>query len=366
MQVESLKLEHFRNIKEALLEPSPGVNVIYGENAQGKTNLLESLWLFTGCKSFRSRRDKEMVEFEESFAKNEMHFRAFGREQSATLWVDKKRSAMKNGVNLRSPAELIGSFYAVVFVPAHLSLVKDGPAFRRRFLDTALCEIKPNYAKALAKYNHTLVQRNALLKDIMAHPELLDTLDIWDDRLATVGAYIIAERVAYAENLSEKTDSIYRGLSGGKEKITVAYQNNVKAYSADAAEVKAMLLSLLQEKRRDDLENRITTSGPHRDDLKIEIDGLSARNYGSQGQQRSAALALKLSEAEIIKEKTGEDPVILLDDVLSELDVSRQDYILNHMQDRQVFLTCCDPSNVLRLCGGKSFLVEGGQIKKAE
>lgn len=363
MLVKKLRVEHFRNIESVVLEPSEGVNVIYGENAQGKTNLLESIWLFTGCKSFRCHRDKELVQFSESFSKNEMEFFAKGREQSACLWVDKHRAAMRNGVNLKSPAELIGEFYAVIFVPAHLSLIQDGPAFRRRFLDTALCEIKPNYAKALAKYNHTLQQRNALLKDIMAHPELFDTLDIWDERLATVGAYIITERVKYAAALSQKADEIYKGLSGGREKISVSYYNNVKAYSENAEENFKTLLEILKNKRHEDLDNRITTSGPHRDDLKIEIDSLSARQYGSQGQQRSAALSLKLSEAEIIRDVTGEDPVILLDDVLSELDVTRQDYILNHMKGRQVFITCCDPSNVLRLCDGKSFEVKEGKVK---
>ena len=364
MQIRSLTLSNFRNIKEAELVPCAGINLIYGQNAQGKTNLLEAIWLFTGCKSFRSKRDKEMVQFSESFSKNEVVFTAYDREQSACLWIDKKRTAMKNGVQLKSPAELIGSFYAVIFVPAHLSLVKDGPAFRRHFLDTALCEIRPKYAKALARYHRILVQRNTLLKDIMQHPELLDTLDIWDDRLAQMGAYIIAQRVAYADSLSEKAQSIYRGLSGNTEKLRISYENNAQAYSNDPYLVKEQLLSLLQRNRRSDLENRITTVGPHRDDLKIEIDGLSARNYGSQGQQRSVALSLKLAEAEMIEQETGEEPIILLDDVLSELDVTRQDYILNHIKKRQVFLTCCDPFNVQRQCSGKCFFVENGKVRE--
>ena len=166
MTVKELSVADYRNIEKINITPSESVNVIYGENAQGKTNLLESIWLFTGCKSFRSKRDRELVRFDASYAKNEMTFFAKGREQTAVIFIDKKRTAMKNGVTLRSPAELIGEFYAVIFSPSHLSLVKDGPVFRRKFLDTALCEIKPYYAKALAKYTHTLFQRNALLKDI--------------------------------------------------------------------------------------------------------------------------------------------------------------------------------------------------------
>lgn len=180
--------------------------------------MLESIWLFTGCKSFRSKRDRELVRFDASYAKNEMTFFAKGREQSAVIFIDKKRTAMKNGVTLRSPAELIGEFYAVIFSPSHLSLVKDGPVFRRKFLDTALCEIKPYYAKALAKYTHTLFQRNALLKDIQFHSELYDTLDAWDDKLSSYGAAVISERIKYTSLLSEFSAKIYDGLSGGKEK----------------------------------------------------------------------------------------------------------------------------------------------------
>lgn len=320
--------------------------------------MLESIWLFTGCKSFRSKRDRELVRFDASYAKNEMTFFAKGREQSAVIFIDKKRTAMKNGVTLRSPAELIGEFYAVIFSPSHLSLVKDGPVFRRKFLDTALCEIKPYYAKALAKYTHTLFQRNALLKDIQFHSELYDTLDAWDDKLSSYGAAVISERIKYTALLSEFSAKIYDGLSGGKEKMSVEYTDNAKVYSDDPYEIKDFLLNRLRETRRDDIYNKITSIGPHRDDLGIKIDGLSARSFGSQGQQRSSALSLKLSESEIIKEITGDEPVILLDDVMSELDLTRQDYILNNISGRQVFITCCDPNTVLRLCEGKTFHIK--------
>ena len=291
-----------------------------------------------------------------------MDFFAHGREQSAILYIDQKRTAMKNGVTLKSPAELIGDFYAVVFAPSHLSLVKEGPAFRRRFLDTALCQLKPSYAKALAKYNHTLQQRNALLKDIQFHPELLDTLDAWDDRLSSYGAAVVAERVKYTTLLSEQSAQIYAGLSSNKEKLKINYISNFGGYDGDAQTIKDLLKARFSESRRDDIFNKMTVAGPHRDDLQIQIDALSARAFGSQGQQRSAALALKLSEANIIKEVTGEEPVILLDDVMSELDETRQDYILNHLGKRQVFITCCDPTTVLRLCEGRTFHIEEGRV----
>lgn len=362
MLVKRLMLTNFRNLEDIEIKPAEGVNVIFGENAQGKTNLLESIWLFTGCKSFRCRRDREMVGFDAPFAKNTIEFFASGREQSAILYIDQKRTAMKNGITLKSPAELIGDFYAVVFAPSHLSLVKEGPAFRRRFLDTALCQLKPNYAKVLAKYNHTLQQRNALLKDIQFHPELLDTLDVWDDRLSSYGAAVVAERVKYTALLSEQSAEIYAGLSGNKEKLKINYISNFGGYDGDAQTIKDLLKARFLESRRDDIFNKMTVAGPHRDDLQIQIDALSARAFGSQGQQRSAALALKLSEANIIKEITGEEPVILLDDVMSELDETRQDYILNHLGARQVFITCCDPTTVLRLCEGRTFHMEEGRV----
>lgn len=362
MLVQSLNIQNFRNIEEAYIVPAEGVNVIFGENAQGKTNLLESIWLFTGCKSFRARRDREMVGFDAPFAKNEMEFFAHGRRQAAILYVDQKRTAMRNGITLRSPAEMIGDFYAVVFAPTHLSLVKEGPLFRRRFLDTALCQLKPNYAKTLAKYNHTLTQRNALLKDVQMHPELLDTLDVWDDRLSSYGAAVVSERVQYAALLSEIGAEIYAGLSNNREKLKINYVSNFGGYEGDPYAIKELLKQRLLDTRRDDIFSKMTVAGPHRDDLQIQIDSLSARSFASQGQQRSAALALKLSEASILKKETGEEPVILLDDVMSELDEMRQDYILNHIGGRQVFLTCCDPTAVLKLCEGKTFHMEKGRV----
>ncbi|MBQ5995626.1 MAG: DNA replication/repair protein RecF [Clostridia bacterium] len=362
MLINSLSVIDYRNIDFIKINPSENINIIFGENAQGKTNLLESIWLFTGCKSFRTKKDSELTGFEKDFAKNEIEYFAFGREQTATLLIDKKRKAIKNGIELRSPAELIGQFYAVIFSPMHLSLIQDGPINRRAFLDTALCQLKPNYAKGLARYKHTLEQRNALLKDIQFHSELYDTLDVWDEKLSSYGAAVVFERIKYSKLLSKHADEIYYGISDGKEKLTVEYVNNTGMYIEDPYEIKNFLLERLHQTRRDDIFNKITGIGPQRDDLEIKIDGLSVRKFGSQGQKRSCALALKLSEANIIKEITDEQPVILLDDVMSELDIKRQDYILNHINGRQVFITCCDPATVLRMCEGKTFHIEKGSL----
>ena len=362
MTVNSVKIKNFRNIADLSFTADNGVNVIYGENAQGKTNILESIWLFTGCKSFRGAKDNELIKFGEDFSKINLEFSDNLREKKSEIIIaDKKKNASLNGVSLRSTAELIGSFYAVIFSPVHLSLIKDGPSARRKFLDTALCQLKPSYAEHLAGYKRALVQRNALLKDLHLNSELYDMLDTWDDQLARYSACVIKERLQYIDLLSDYSKNIYSGISENKEEFSVFYSKNIsKDYS-----VKDIYLSEienLKNSRKEDIFSKTTTVGPHRDDLEILINNVSARSFGSQGQQRSCALALKLGESEIIKKVTGETPVALLDDVMSELDEKRQDYVLNHINDRQVFLTCCDPSQVLRLCGGKSFLIKGGEI----
>lgn len=366
MRVNALLADNYRNLEHVFLEPDPGVNVIYGENAQGKTNLLESIWMFTGCRSFRGTKDAELVNFGEPGARLQLNFFAQEREQTASLLIEKRRSAALNGVKLPAANRLMGNFAAVVFAPVHLSLVQSGPAERRKFLDMALCQLRPRYANLLTSYNHTLLQRNALLKDIVRHSELLDTLDVWDDRLAAFGASIIFDRINYVKKLRIFADKFYAGLSRGRESFDVNYLNQFAAECKDVYELKDLLVGQLKNSRKDDIYGGSTSVGPHRDDLIITVDGKSARTFGSQGQKRSCALSLKLSEAAVVKDLTGEQPVALLDDVMSELDSSRQDYILNHIDGWQVFITCCEPSTMLRLRGGKSFEMEGGKLKNGE
>ena len=364
MTVDSIKTENFRNIESMELIPEKGVNVIYGENAQGKTNILESIWLFTGCKSFRSAKDAELMKFGAELTKLEMLFDDGVREKKAAISIGKnKKKAFLNGVELEGTSELIGQFYSVIFSPAHLSLIQDGPAFRRKFIDTALCELKPKYSEYLANYKRALIQRNALLKDLYMNADLYDMLDSWDDLLARYSAAVIAERLAYIKTLSGYCEEIYSGISENKEKISVLYSRSNEINDGMLLnDIYAYELENLKNARKQDVILKTTSVGPHRDDIDIKINGISARSYGSQGQQRSCALALKLAESEIIKNTTGQMPVTLLDDVMSELDEKRQDYVLNHITDRQVFLTCCDPSQVLRMCGGKSFLIKEGKI----
>lgn len=365
MMVHALETESFRNLASGTFEPEPGVNILYGDNAQGKTNLLESLWLFTGGRSFRGAKEAEMTAFGRDKARLTLSFTAEERKQEAEITIEKRRKAVLNGIPQPSAAKLAGVFCAVVFSPVHLSLIKDGPEGRRRFIDSAYCQIRPGYIATLTEYNRSLAQRNALLKDIRKTGYGREQLDIWNQRLALSGARVILARLAYCTKLKEKAREIYSGLSGGKEVLSLCYQCSCgQVPDADREALSSHLLASLRSRQEMDVAAGFTTAGPHRDDLEVTINDMPARIYGSQGQQRSAVLALKLSEASLLKEITGEQPVALLDDVMSELDISRQDYILNHIHGWQVFITCCEPAAVLRMSGGGLFHVKQGVIQK--
>lgn len=362
MRVDKVKAQNFRNIKDIEFEPCSEVNIIHGENAQGKTNLIELMWLFTGCRSFRATKDTEYINFNSDFSNLEIDFFGNDREQNAKISISEKRKAELNGVSLSSVRKLSGEFLAVVFAPSHLSLVKEGPSQRRKFLDIALCQLKPRYVSALSKYNRAILQRNALLKDITYHSELLDTLEIWDDKISTLGAVVTSERLKYINKLEPIAEEIYDGLSNGKEKMCVEYSSFESLGGTTEREIKSELLLELNKTRKQDILTGTTSVGPHRDDLKLTIDGLIARSFGSQGQQKSCALSLKLAESQIIHQITGQQPVALLDDVMSELDNTRQDYILNHIHGKQVFITCCEPSTLLKMSGGKAFEIKDGSL----
>lgn len=362
MRVNSLEAENFRNLERIFLEADERVNVIYGSNAQGKTNLIECVWMFTGARSFRGAKDQELIRLGSTRTRGKLSFYAQERDQEAELTIAEKRTAALNGIKLRSPSELSESFSAVIFAPVHLELIKGAPALRRRFIDAALCGLRPGYAAALSKYNRALKQRAALLKDIPYHSELYDMLDVWDDRLASFGAAVLHTRLSYIRGLSAICDAVYREISGGREEMAIAYECSCDVSGESRDSLKQSLLDALHRTRREDVSSGTTAAGPHRDDLNVTVSGLPARTYASQGQQRSAAFALKLGEAGIIRTVTGEQPVMLLDDVLSELDDTRQTYVLNRIEGSQVFITCCDPSGLMRLSGGSSFRMEGGQI----
>ena len=367
MRADVLTMQGFRNLQPVTCRLDPGVNILYGENAQGKTNFLEGVWLFTGGKSFRGAKDRELVGFGKDEARLQLDFFAGEREQTATITVRQRRSAELTGIKQASASKMAGRFCAVVFSPTHLSLIKDGPEERRRFMDAAICQLRPSYIQDFAAYHRTLQQRNALLKAGLNGEVVLDEiLDIWDARLSAAGTKVFLERRQYWQRLQETAAGIYDGLSSGREQMSLVYQTRGGDETTEAAEVNERLLSVLKERRVADRATGFTTAGVHRDDLLVDIGGRSAKTYGSQGQQRSAVLALKLAEASLLRDETGEQPVMLLDDVMSELDLSRQDYILNHIDGWQVLITCCDPAPIQRLTKGAAFEVKNGVITQTE
>ena len=370
MVVTRLGCQNFRNLRDGELFPCPGVNVIYGGNAQGKTNLLEGLWLFTGGHSFRGAKDVELPRLDTATGENAptaalaLDFFSEGREQKALLQFENgRRSSVINGVKKKTGSALVGKVCAVIFSPEHLLLVKEGPARRRGFLDGALCQIRPSYAGMLHVYQRALSQRNALLKDIGRFPELRDTLEVWDARLIQLGAAVMEERHRYVEKIAPQAQEIYRGISRGKEELSLSYAPSPRLPEGSSQQDWIELIKTeLRRTEASDVRSGFTSVGPHRDDLEITLGGLSARMYGSQGQQRSAVLALKLAEAQALSQLTGETPIVLLDDVMSELDQSRQDYLLNHLHGRQVFITCCSPETVSLQETGMRFRVEAGEV----
>lgn len=364
MKVIALKFENFRNLKNDIITPCDGVNIIYGNNAQGKTNIIEALWFFCGGHSFRSAKDNEVICFDKPNSKIEMRFFGQGREQTAKIvFLSNKKQVEINGIERTSASALIEKFNAVVFSPEHLNLIKRGPSERRKFIDSAICREKLKNAVILSKFNRILVQRNSLLKDIYKRPALEDTLEVWDEPLIKYGSMLIAQRLEYVKMLSKRAKFYHSGISKNKEELNIRYVSSAQITLEDDFEtIEKKLREKFSENKRDDIRTGVTNAGPHRDDIEILINGKNAKSFASQGQQRSAVLSLKLAEASVLKEKMGEEPVILLDDVLSEIDNERQDFLLNEIKDCQVFITCCEKSNKEQLKEGKIFQVENGEV----
>ncbi len=361
MKLLSERIRGFRNIKEAEFVPSPSVTVICGENGQGKTNLLESIFLLTGAKSFRHVKDRELPDKNGSgTAVIEAEFFAGGREQDIRLSVGNRgRTASLNKGWERKASELAGRFCCVVFSPEHLDLVKGTPAERRRFMDTALCQLSTSYLSSLRDYTRLLAQKNALLKDARNISAAFDMLDIYDESLAAAAASIISMRRGFAASLEAESSEAYSSVSGDREKFSLRYISTVGEDGSREEIMRRMTAA-----RGDDIRMGYSTTGPHRDDLELLLDGDPARVYGSQGQQRTAVLALKLAEAAIFRRDLGEEPVLLLDDVLSELDGSRQEFLLKRLGSSQAVITCCDPGFIERQTGSEAWRMTGGVLEK--
>ena len=333
MIIDSLELKNFRNYESLKVSLSPGTNIFYGDNAQGKTNVLESIFLASTSKSYRISKDKDLIQF----GNDEAHIKMEVRKHDVPYRIDmhlkknKSKGIAIDETPIRKASELFGIANIVSFSPEDLGLIKDGPAVRRRFMDLELCQLDKIYLYNLTRYNRVLDQRNKLLKDIVIKPSLLDTLSVWDLELIKYGTKIIEIRNIFIEELKDIIIDIHHHLTGGIEKLEIVYDANVS--SSD-------FQNTLSRMRESEIRQHITLVGPHRDDLLFLIDGKDIRKFGSQGQQRTAALALKLSEIELVRKRIDDDPILLLDDVLSELDSKRQNYLLDLLSETQNIITC--------------------------
>lgn len=357
MIIKSLELENFRNYKSLNIEFDKGVNILYGDNAQGKTNILEAIYVSATTKSHKGAKDKEIINFEAEEAHIKTYLDKEGLERRVDMHLRKSKSKgiAIDTVRLKKAAQLLGLLNVVFFSPEDLSIIKDAPAQRRRFVDMELCQLDQSYLYDLNQYNKIIAQRNKLLKDMYNNQDLKNMLGIWDMQIITYGQKIIKRRRLFVDQLNEIIDDIHYKLSGGKERIKVEYAPYV---SEDNFE------EMLKKAREKDIKLKSTSVGPHKDDFIFIVNGIDIRTYGSQGQQRTAALSLKLSEIELVKKITGDNPVLLLDDVLSELDSNRQNHLLNNIGDIQTIITCTGLEDFVnnRIKINKIFKVETGIV----
>ncbi len=364
MYFKSISIKNFRNYKEQTLEFDKKLNIFLGENAQGKTNLLEGLFVMGLGKSFRTNKDTEMISFgSENARAKSIVCSDDGRENEIEIDYSREGKIIKlDGIKIDRAMDMVGNVYIVVFAPDDLKIVKEGPDNRRKYLDRELCQIKPVYYSDLGNYKRVLKQRNMMLRQNTSDFQLFD---VFDEALADYGIRIVDERERFIKRVEEISRGILSEISGGKEVLSLSYETRISpAEGKTREERKEEYKELLAKSFESDIYKGFTGFGPHKDDLKIEIDGIDIRQFGSQGQQRSAALSMKLAEIELIRQETGEKAVLLLDDVLSELDKNRQRFLIEAMSDVQVFITTTsiDEKLMQLLPAGKSFTVESGNV----
>lgn len=365
MRINNLSLRGFRNYEDQEVSFVPGVNLILGDNAQGKTNLLEAISYLSTGHGFRTRKEAELIKFGSDFAELQARIFSQDREQTlrAVLFAGRKpRQLYLSGVKQKTFAGFQGLLTTVLFCPEDLLVLKTGASSRRRLLDHALCQLRPGYEKALTEYNRLLEHKSRILKDYREFPSLAQTLPDFNLRMAQLGAILIGYRANFLEKLDRCTAKFHLEFSGGKEDLKLSYKtvSNIEDPKCGKIELEQKLLEHQENHLRAELEAGQCLSGPHKDDFDVLLDGISLKAFGSQGQTRTAAISLKLAEREIFREDTGEEPVLLLDDVLSELDVRRQDFVLNQIKTGQVFITCCEKDRISQL--GKVLTVDHGKI----
>ena len=358
MIIQSLELKDYRNYRSLSIEFNKNINILFGNNAQGKTNILEALYMCATTKSHKGSKDKEMIRFKQ----DEAHLRLYLQKKEISHKIDmhlkknKTKGVAIDGISIKKSSELFGLLNIVFFSPEDLSIIKNGPSERRKFMDLELCQLDKIYFYNLSKYNKILVQRNNLLKQIKSNPSLIDTLDIWDEQLVNYGINIIKKREEFIVLLNKIIYQIHQKLTGGLEKIKVEYDPSVKEKEFHKE---------LSKKRELDLKNLYTYVGPHKDDISFYVNGIDIRKFGSQGQQRTAALSLKLAEIELVKKIINDTPILLLDDVLSELDKNRKNYLLDIINDVQTIITCTGLDEFIngRIHVNKIFEVNNGVVR---
>lgn len=365
MNLNKITLHDFRNYRELKLDFDPGVNLIVGDNAQGKTNLLEAVSYLGSGKSFRTQKSGELVRLGADFA--DLEGAVHSQERDQTLrWVifpaARPRQIYCNGVKKKTAGDISGVLQTVLFCPEDLMVLKAGASARRKLGDHALCQLRPNYEAALSEYGRILEQKNRILKDRHDNPALLEILPEYNARLCQVGALLISYRARFYEGLGREAQYYHSHFSGGNEEFRLAYKT-VSTVTDPFAPVSALVGQLqdhLESHYRAELESSQCLTGPHKDDFDVTLSGLSLKAFGSQGQTRTAAISLKLAQRELMAKESGEIPVLLLDDVLSELDAGRQDFVLNQIDRGQVFITCCEPGRFTKL--GKTIQIKQGTI----
>lgn len=366
MTLLELILRNFRNYEYLRLEPDPGINLIVGRNAQGKTNLLEAIHYLGSGKSFRAQKASEMVRF--GAGSGDFECKIFSQEREQTIRAvlfpaGRPRQLYCNGVKKKSAADLSGLLPTVLFCPEDLLVLKAGAAARRKLGDSGLCQLRPNYDGALTEYNRLLEQKSRILRDRFENPGLTELLPVYNERLCQVGALLISYRARFYGGLGREAAACHGAFSGGAEDFHLEYKT-VSTISDPFAPVSTLVSQLqahMESHARAELEAAQCLSGPHRDDFDVTLSGISLKSYGSQGQIRTAAISLKLALRALLARELGQQPVLLLDDVLSELDPGRQDFVLNQITQGQVFITCCEPGRFSRL--GKTTEIAHGQIR---
>lgn len=360
MYIEYLELINYRNYNKVKINLCTGTNIFVGDNAQGKTNILESIYFCSIGKSHRTSKDRELVRWKEKECSIEVFVKKnrIDKKISTKIFSDGKKTISINSIKIKKISELMGNLNSVIFSPEDLKIVKESPAYRRKFIDIELCKLNSKYYYNLVQYNKVLNEKNIFLKKWQN--QNMDIIDIYDKQLATFGGYIIQQRINYIKNIDDKSKKIHEEITSGKEEIYFEYITGIKEKKDFSNE----LYLLLKENRKKDIEKKYTSVGPHRDDFSININGIDVRVYGSQGQQRTAVLTIKFASMEVIKEMTGEYPVLLLDDVLSELDNKRQNYILNSIKNVQTLITCTGIEEISNIINDdvKIFNVKSGEI----